>query len=171
MRVPSLTETRATVRPGKIANSYPVRTDGAVPLYSGMKRKTKLQTNAIDPVSLTIISRSSTPIDDSETVIAVAPAVKSVNDTIVSVKEIIIGETPIIISGLDTLISIPDTIIGETPAIVSASEILISVTQILISVTQIVISGRTLDSRNQPVADLPREISICVTEILISAAE
>src|SRR5437867_2378379 len=32
-----------------------------------MKRKTKLQTNAINPVSLTIISPSSTPIDDSET--------------------------------------------------------------------------------------------------------
>jgi len=38
-------------------------------------------------------------------------------------------------------------------------------------VTEIVISGRALDSRNQPVADLPREISISVTEILISAAE
>src|SRR5947199_1381860 len=45
-------------------------------------------------VSLTIISPSSTPVDDSETVIAVAPAVKSVNETIVSAKEIIIGERP-----------------------------------------------------------------------------
>src|SRR5206468_739175 len=85
-------------------------------------------------------------------------------------REIIIGETPIIISGPDTLIFIPDTIIGGTPAIISGSEIFISVTLILISVPQIVISGRTLDSRNQPVADMPREISISVTEILISAA-
>src|SRR5437773_3828814 len=161
-------------------------------LYRGMKRKTKLQTNAIDSVSLTIISPSSTPIDVLETVIAVAATVKCAIDTIVSVREIIIGETPIIISGPDTLIFIPDTIIGETPAIVSGSEIFISVTQILISVPQILINkpatiiskretvmsvpdavmcGRALDSRNQPVADMPREISISVTEILISAAK
>src|SRR5213593_1724390 len=133
-----------------------------------MKRKTKLQTNAINSVSLTISSGPSTPIDVLETIIVAAPPVNSVNDTIVSVKEIIIGETPIIISGLDTLISIPETIIGGTPAIVSGSEIFISVTLILISVPQIVISGRSLDSRNQPVADMPREISISVTEILIA---
>src|SRR5437899_9944924 len=102
-------------------------------LYRGMKRKTKLQTNAVNRVSLTIISPSSTPIDDSETVIAVAPAVKSVNETIVSAREIIIGEMPIIISGPETLIFIPETIIGGTPAIVSGSEIFISITQILIS--------------------------------------
>src|SRR5881296_3830336 len=128
-----------------------------------MKRNTKPQTNAINSALLTIISVSSTAIDESQTVIIVAPAVNSVNDTIVSAKEIIIGETPIIISGPDTLIFIPETIIGGTPAIVSGSEIFISVTLILISVPQIVISGRTLDSRNQPVADLPREISISVT--------
>src|SRR5207253_5901409 len=81
----------------------------------GIRRRAALvlPTNAINPVSLTIISHSSTPIDDSETVIAVAPAVKSVNDTIVSVKEIIIGERPIIISGPGTLIFIPETIIGS----------------------------------------------------------
>src|SRR5438034_4659867 len=140
-------------------------------LYRGMKRKTKLQTNAIDSVSLTIISPSSTPIDVLETVIAVAATVKCAIDTIVSVREIIIGETPIIMSGPDTIISIPDTIIGGTPAIVSGSEIFIFRQLILISVPQIVICGRTLDSRNQPVADMPREISISVTEILISAAE
>src|SRR2546426_10584665 len=40
----------------------------------GIRRRAALvlPTNAINPVSLTIISRSSTPIDDSETVIAVA---------------------------------------------------------------------------------------------------
>src|SRR3989449_8371310 len=115
----------------------------------GIRRRAALvlPANAINSVSLTIISRSSTPIDDSETVIAVAPAVKSVNETIVSVKEIIIGERPIIISGPDTLTFIPETIIGGTPAIISGSEISISVTQILISVPQILISGRTLDSR------------------------
>src|SRR6266699_3041698 len=132
----------------------------------GIRRRAALvlPTNAINSVSLTIISRSSTPIDDSETVIAVAPAVKSINETIVSVKEIIIGERLIIISGPATLIFIPETIIGGTPAIVSGS-------QIFISVTQILISGRTLDSRNQPVADMPREISISITLILISVTE
>ena len=113
-------------------------------LYRGMKRKTKLQTNAIDSVSLTIISPSSTPIDVLETVIAVAATVKCAIDTIVSVREIIIGETPIIISGPDTLIFIPDTVIGATPAIISASVIFISVTQILISAPQThLFPGRT----------------------------
>src|SRR5216117_2876719 len=105
-------------------------------LYRGMKRKTKLQTNSIDWVSLTIISPSSTPIDDSVTVIAVAPSVKSVNETIVSAREMIIGERPIIISGPETLIFIPETIIGGTPAIISGSEISISVTLILISAAE-----------------------------------
>src|SRR5947199_9468309 len=131
-----VTETRATVRPGKIAISYPVRMDRAVP-YRGMKRKTKLQTNAINSFSLTIISPSSTPIDDSVTVIAVAPAVKSVNETIVSAREMIIGERPIIISGPETLIFIPETIIRGTPAIVPGSEVGHAVQRMLISVTLI----------------------------------
>ena len=49
-----------------------------------MRRNTKLQANAINSVSLTIVSGSSTAIDDSETVIDAASAVKFVNDTIVS---------------------------------------------------------------------------------------
>jgi len=49
-----------------------------------MRRNTKLQANAINSVLLTIVSGSSTAIDDSETVIDAASAVKFVNDTIVS---------------------------------------------------------------------------------------
>src|SRR5207247_10825544 len=92
-------------------------------------------------------------------------------DTIESGSKIIIGETTISMSGPDTLISLPDTTICGTPAIASGSEIFIFRQLILIAVPQIVICGRTLDSRNQPVADMPREISISVTEVLISAAE
>src|SRR5437773_12523983 len=125
-------------------------------LYRGMKRKTKLQTNAIDSVSLTIISPSSTPIDVVETDIAVAATVTCAIDAIVSVREIIIGETPIIISGPDTLIFIPDTIIGETPAIVSGSEIFISVTQILISAAKMIINKpATIISKRETVMSVP----------------
>src|SRR5438128_11689448 len=60
-----------------------------------------LPTNAINPVSLTIISRSSTPIDDSETVIAVAPAVRLLNEPILSVEQSIIDERRRILSGPD----------------------------------------------------------------------
>src|SRR5207245_9272615 len=97
-----------------------------------MKRKTKLQTNAINPVSLTIISPSSTPIDDCETVIAVARTVNSINEMIVSGKEIISGDRQIIISGADRLFFIPDTIVGATRAIVYGSQIGICVVLVLI---------------------------------------
>src|SRR5439155_15134464 len=87
-------------------------------LYRGMKRKIKVQTNAVNSVSLTIISPSSTPIDDSETVIAVAPAVKSVNDTIVSAKEIIIKKPATIISKRETIISAPDAVMSGPHTII-----------------------------------------------------
>src|SRR5437867_12436255 len=55
----------------------------------------------VNSVLLTILYPSSTPIDDSETVIAVAPAVNSVEDTTVSVKDMIIGRKPISVSGAE----------------------------------------------------------------------
>src|SRR5207247_3005509 len=114
----------------------------------GMKRKTKLQTNTINSVSLKTISASPPVIDDSDTIIGTSSAIKPLNDTTFSVRQMTIDATPKIISGPETLIFIPRTIIGETPAIISGSKILISVSQILIS-------GRPVESKNQQVADLP----------------
>src|SRR5436853_7661191 len=78
-------------------------------------RGSRFANERVNSVSLTIISPSSTPIDDSETVIAVAPAVNSVEDSTVSVHEMSHGKRLIIISGPETLIFIPETIIGGTP--------------------------------------------------------
>src|SRR6266700_3348692 len=116
----------------------------------GIRRRAALvlQTNAVNPVSLTIISRSSTSIDDSETVIAVAPAVKSVNETIVSAREMIIEEPATIISKGETVISAPDAvmsgphiIIYRSDAIMSALETVICAAETSISRAEIAISA------------------------------
>src|SRR2546428_7972910 len=83
----------------------------------GIRRRAALvlPANAINSVSLTIISRSSTPIDDSETVIAVAPAVKTLNGTNGSGKGNIIGDEPIILSRPETPTFLPETVFRGHP--------------------------------------------------------